>query len=789
MDESKPSWRGLRSLTLLVFGIAFLPVAALTIYLIIQASRREEAIGFAASHRWAHIVSANQQQFISAAKVALDLFSNSNSVRTGRDDCDALARSVRDAFPQYANIGTIEPDGKVNCSALPANNVSVADRAYFKKAIETRTFAYGGFQIGRITQRPTLNFGLPVLDDAGRVARVAFIALDLDWIDDWARSASLPKGSTITLIDDSGRVVYRNADKSRWVGTQFNAPAVRQEIESADSGFLTDVGLDGVRRLYWFVTIPGSAGLGNMRVLAGVPEGEALSMTRRVRSRALLWLAVLLSTMLAIGWMLADRFVLSRIYTLAEATKRLAGGDLSTRVGSIEGGDELTALGRSFDEMASALEASRDRIQREEENERFLVEASRILGATLDYETTLQQLAELSVLHLADWCIIDVRSTNGDGGDLRVVHHQDESRRRAAREIAEMHPDETDNEDAISNRVFRTGESVLMPRISADQIERSARDERHARALKQLGFCSAIVVPMRHGTNTLGVLTLVSAESEKEFDEKDLTVAEELARRAAIAVDNARLYRSVSEMNEQLEHRVRERTSELETVNRELEAFSYSVSHDLRSPLRSIDGFSQALAEDCAEAIDDTGRDYLRRIRNAAQRMGHLIDDMLSLARVARREMVIEAVDLSAMASATMQDVMQDGSGRKAVIVIQPGVVAKGDRGLLQIVLDNLLRNAWKFTSRKDATRVEFGVEQRDGERVFFVRDNGAGFNMMYADKLFGPFQRLHGMKEFEGTGIGLATVQRIIARHGGRVWAYARVDEGASFYFTLPKR
>ncbi|MEX1183462.1 MAG: ATP-binding protein [Gemmatimonadota bacterium] len=232
-----------------------------------------------------------------------------------------------------------------------------------------------------------------------------------------------------------------------------------------------------------------------------------------------------------------------------------------------------------------------------------------------------------------------------------------------------------------------------------------------------------------------------------------------------------------------MEERVRQRTAELEAVNHELQAFSYSVSHDLRSPLRSIDGFSQALLEDYGPSLDATARDYLKRVRGGAQRMGLLIDDLLQLARVTRQPITRNPVDLSELAAEILAELRKSEPDRAVATRIEPGLAAVGDPGLLGVALHNLLDNAWKFTSRTADPSIEFG---RTEGGAFFVRDNGAGFSMEYADQLFTPFQRLHSMQEFSGTGVGLATVQRIMARHGGRVWAQAAVGIGATFFFTV---
>ena len=229
-----------------------------------------------------------------------------------------------------------------------------------------------------------------------------------------------------------------------------------------------------------------------------------------------------------------------------------------------------------------------------------------------------------------------------------------------------------------------------------------------------------------------------------------------------------------------------ELNKKLMLANKELEAFSYSVSHDLRAPLRSIDGFSLVLLEDYADKLDPEGKNYLERVRAACQRMAQLIDAMLNLSHMTRREMHRMTIDLSALAQTIAAEFKKTQPERQVEFVIAEGLVANGDASLLRAVLENLLGNAWKFTGKNAHARIEFGATQQDGEPVYFVRDDGAGFDRAYASKLFGVFQRLHATVEFEGTGIGLATVQRIIQRHGGRIWAEGEVGQGATFYFTL---
>jgi PAS domain S-box-containing protein len=243
----------------------------------------------------------------------------------------------------------------------------------------------------------------------------------------------------------------------------------------------------------------------------------------------------------------------------------------------------------------------------------------------------------------------------------------------------------------------------------------------------------------------------------------------------------------IHKLNEELEQRVNERTAQLEASNRELDAFTYSASHDLRGPLNRISGFGQALLEDYASQLDPQGKDYLQRISNSSQHMAELIDDLLKLSKVSRMEIDCEPVEISVLVNVCLKELQAREPQRNLETVITPGLVVEGDTALLRIVLENMIDNAWKYTRQKEKARIEFGLTETDGRKAYYVRDNGAGFDMKHADKLFTAFQRLHSEQEFAGTGIGLSIVSRIITRHGGEVWAEGEPGKGACFYFTLP--
>jgi PAS domain S-box-containing protein len=372
-----------------------------------------------------------------------------------------------------------------------------------------------------------------------------------------------------------------------------------------------------------------------------------------------------------------------------------------------------------------------------------------------------------------------------DGRPMLLLAIEDDTERRRARdELRQSNIDLERRVEALEQKGRELARSVETTR----QQTLLQSDMKIAALEQQARDLAVFVEAVRKETGSQAETEIAALGQQA----RDLAVSVEAVREMTLLHSDSRIAALgqsgmvTSRLNEELERSVLERTRQLEAANRELEAFCYSVSHDLRAPLRALDGFSQELLARYADGLDEQGKHYLRRVRVGTQRMSDLIDDLLKLSRVTRSEMRSERIDLTALAEAVFAELREHEPGRKVNFTARPGLSAEGDPPLIRVVLENLLGNAWKFTSKKPEAEISFDRTEVTGRPAFVVRDDGAGFDMAYAGKMFGAFQRLHSDREFTGTGVGLATVQRVLRRHGGDVWAEGTVGRGATFFFTL---
>jgi signal transduction histidine kinase len=526
-----------------------------------------------------------------------------------------------------------------------------------------------------------------------------------------------------------------------------------------------------------------------------LPEAAIDTQIAAMTKDKVIVVAIIMVIAFVIGLVLAV-VILRPVVALSSATAKLGSGDLATRVALVERDDEIGRLCASFNAMAARLQRHdlELRQSRDELELRVGERTAELVASTGRLEILSSIGHELAAVSgdvdvVLDLATRRIGETVGEGCAIRLI--SEDGGWLEPTEIF-FYPDPTKREQAgtllattrqrvgegIAGRVAASGTALLVPELTTERMLAVTTTALRP-LLTELGAASALAIPLRSRQRTIGVVSLLRSTAGHPYTLDDQRFAQDVADRAGLAIDNAVLVST-------LERRVLARTAALELANHELEAFSYSVSHDLRAPLRAIDGFSQILLAEHAGQLDREGLHSLERVRTATQRMSALIDDLLSLAQITRTQLRWMPIDLSAIADHIATELRRREPGRTTRVHIAPDVMIRGDARMLTIALENLLGNAWKFTAKHGAAEIWFGAEQRDGREVFFVRDSGAGFDMKYIDKLFGAFQRLHNANDYEGVGIGLATVQRIISRHGGQIWAKAAVDAGATFFFTL---
>jgi|GEM_PF-5709306 len=689
---------------------------------------------------------------------------------------------------------------------------------------------------------PAIAFAAPVSDATGVTGAVVL----------WARGSALwdvtrsshglaGRGSFAVVVDELGiRVAHSSSDDFVFRPSGRLAPAVAEELTrthrfGAETGrLLADVrafpelfdratapypdgavfrGLSPVNH-QWSYGVARRLLTAPWTVFYLLPEHEIDNQIAAIaRHQAMLVVGITIVVFL-VGLVLASA-ILRPVRWLSATTARIAAGDLTARVPVGPADNELSRLCASFNAMAeriaaddAALRQSRDQLEQRvaartaalfaaSETEARARAALEVSTARLEVlSRTAHELAAASgdeaiVLELAvrrigeligEMCAI--RLVSEDGAWLeptRSFYVPDPARRALVAEV--LGAARAPVGEGIGGRVAATGEAMLMAELTTERTLALAQSAPAFLGLiQQLGVSSLLTLPLRSRERTIGVLSLLRTTPGHPYTLDDQRFAQEIADRAGLAIDNAVLVAT-------LERRVQARTAALELANHELEAFSYSVSHDLRAPLRAIDGFSQVVLSDHADQLDDEAKGYLQRVRAATQRMSALIDDLLDLARITRSHLTWSSVDLSSIAAQIIAELRARDPDRATVVHLASGVRAHGDARLLTIALENLLGNAWKFTKKHPAAEIWFGEEQRDGRTVLVVRDTGAGFDMKHAEKLFIPFQRLHAASDYDGVGIGLATVQRIVARHGGQIWAESEIDRGAVFYLALGDR
>jgi len=742
---------GLRAALILLVLIAVVPVFGVVIQASLseQAQRLERAeasllslVGLAAAYQEQHIEGA--RQMLTAVALAPPVF------RGSAPECEAYFRTLEQRYRRYANFGLLDPAGYLTCRASrTAHPVFSGDRPYFRRALQTGGFSVGHYMIGRATGKPSIAFAMPAHRDDGSLRGVIFAALDLVAADEQLRKLSIPAEFTLMVLDLGGTVLAAAGKLPLSPGIEIPDAFLRQNLALRGPRLDSLDGEDGDRWMYAMQPV-GRPGEGGVVVAARVSRNELLASSMQRLWQQLAALVVITVLAAAGAWAFGDRVLAAPINRLLRRVGALQREELRLdQQPRPRGLRELRELEQRFNDMA-----------------RSLMERSVMRDAALAEMSAQRNLLTSVFDSLAEGVLVS---------DARGYYiHTNAAALRIAPGIARMNREKAPLEVSSQEYGF----------YQLDGVTPIAAHERPtARALR-----GENVDGFRHmyrGVWSDGVEKVVHSSARPLRD-----VDGEVVGCVVVVSDITAAWRAeqaMRQLNETLEQRVLERTSELALANRELESFSYSVSHDLRAPLQVIDGFGRALATRYAGALDAQAQHYLSRIRANTRQMSQLIDDLLSLARVTRTGITVQPMDLAPRAHHVVEQLRARQPDHVVQVEIDASMPCMGDSRLLTIVLENLIGNAWKFSARAASPAIRIGQRTgEEGEPVFYVADNGAGFDMTYADKLFKAFQRLHSAAEFEGTGIGLATVQRVITRHGGRVWAQSAPGQGATFLFTL---
>jgi signal transduction histidine kinase len=618
---------------------------------------------------------------------------------------------------------------------------------------------------------------------------VLVAGLDLTWLGRALEKTPLPADTNLVVVDGKGTVLA----PEKWLGKSVaDHPVFQRLAGSAGQQSFEARGIDGIERI--FVAKPLLDTLGGTSHVWVAVSKQAIMQAALVDFLAGSIVVFLLAIVFfLLIWRSGSRLVLQPIERLKDAARRMGGADLKARTDLPHEASEIGELATALDEMAETIEGRETDLMQSKASLLRANRALRVLSA--GNHAVIRATDEASLL--AGMCSIAA----AEGGyRLAWIGRTEHDPERSITVLASagtaqdfLKTYDANWADTEKGR-GPAGTAIRENRpFAVHSVEANSRFAPWREAAIKHGFEAVLGLPVRVDGTVWGVLCLYATQQDA-FDDEEMRLLEEMAEDLGFGIETLRLrdkaaaaQEALQRTNEALETRVIERTAALRQANRELEVFSSSVSHDLRAPLRSMAGFAEILHEDYGHLLDEEGRSHLQRIRRAATRMGQLIDDLLQLARVSQAELNKAPVNLSELAQDVFDEVASGSPGRSVKLTAQQNLAAVADPSLLRQVLQNLLENALKYSIQRADAEIAFGAKPMpDGKQAFFVRDNGCGFDMAQAGHLFQPFVRLHNGEEYPGTGIGLATVARVIERHGGRIWPEAEKGKGATFFFTL---
>ncbi len=725
----------LRPRLLLLVLLAILPALGLAVDSGVQHRQAAADQAREGVQRLVRVLANQHEEELATAQQFLAALSQIPLVRgDNADACSELFTQIVEQSPQYLALASYLADGRVLCRPLQRSQPpEISSRPYFEWALQ------GMWGIGEYTADPAqgrtvLTFVYPVADASGQARKVLWMAKQLHWIEGSATLAGLPERSVVMVLDQDGTIVSHFPEPAQWIGKKADQSELLSMMQGPVTGGTREtVGADQLMRVFAFTPLR----LGSDRragLFVGVPSSSVFAAADRILMRDVILLVLVAAVALLAAWEFGDLLLVRRINRILNAMQRIASGDLSARTGLVYGLGELSALARGFDQMAGSL-------QRQQAQ---LTEAEARYQALVEQTPAITYVSEID----AAGRIVYVSPQVSE----RLGFSPDEWVRDPEMWISQIHPDD---------RV----------RVVSDAARAGARGEPFTAEFRMLTRAGHVLWFHNQATPMIDQTGRTLYYQGILLDVTERRQAEEQVRR----------------LNEELEQRVAARTRELQAANQELEAFSYSVSHDLRTPLAAAEGLVRLVAHDYAAHLPAEAQEPIRLVRQQLESMETLIGSLLAFSRASRQTLTKQPVMPGDIVRQVLEDLRPSIAGRRVEVVIKELPLCQADPRLLRQVWTNLISNAIKFTRNREIARIEIGSQMIGDESAYYVKDNGAGFPQEQADALFAVFRRLHTEEEYEGSGIGLAIVDRIVRRHGGRVWAEGQLEQGATFHFTLP--
>jgi signal transduction histidine kinase len=851
----------IRSLLYLLTLCAVLPAACLLVYSALNQYERDRREAAEVSLNLARLAADNVRGFLGDAEHIMARIAARPQVRAmDPARCDPIFQDFRDLYPRLINLSLANPQGELICStnAQVGGGVRVAGEAWFRRAFSEGRFVVGDPVPGQLTGRPLAVMAMPVRageNGAGPVIGTLQIPIDLPRFRLVAIASELPEETIVTIIDEKGVLVTRSQEPEKYIGKPLRGTPIIDEVLARERGTTVSVNSLGTERVYGFQPIPGT----RWYALAGISTSVAFAQARRaLLLNSLGGTAIVLSGLLLAFWL--SRRISAPVARMNETARRVAGGDLQARAPA-GGPADMAEVARQFNTMMDAIGQSRAELARAGRALRMLSRCNEALVRAPGENELLAQVCQVAV-EVGGYRMAWVGYAREDAAKTIVVPAHFGVEDGYFAEVTLSWSEEVAAGRGAAGRSIREARPVVVSDFQAAD----AMAPWHAPATLR-GYRSAICLPLLDAEGrAFGMLGLYGG-APNDPPPEEMGLLGDLAGDLAYGIRALRqqaarelAQREVGRLNAELEERVRSRTAQLEAANAEMEAFSYSVSHDLRAPLRAISSYAQLVMLDHGPSLPAEGRAGLQTVLRSAQQMGELIDSLLTLAGLSRRALNHELLDPGVLAQAAVAAARQANPQAQVEVRIALLPPCLADRVLLGQVWSNLIGNAFKYAGARAQARIEVGWEiegaapqaqaevhvqaqasvdvpaqagihvpaqpgihlqaparaafedmapagaqaqaqaatqraraqdfpQLAGGRarvVYFVRDNGVGFDARYAGKMFGAFQRLHSASEFPGTGVGLAIVKRIVERHGGRVWAEGEVGVGATFRFTL---